>query len=281
VADCPRRILAIVDQAVVLTEDACLLCAHCYAVCPANAVAFDSDRLQAPTFRTFAPPEQVFDAQRIDATMLAGAALSRRSIRRFQDTPVSREALADLVEFAATAPSGSNSRNWEFSVVSTAAGVAAVRARLVAFYRRLNRLAGNPIVRALSVPVTGKRLLDYHRLRRVRIEFMVRQADAGRDLFFWGAPALIVVHSGPDGSTPLEDAQYAAYNITLLAHALGLGTCFIGYAREAVNRDARLKTLLGIPRRHKAHAVLAVGHPDVSYARLPLRKNFQVNWVEA
>jgi len=111
------------------------------------------------------------------------------------------------------------------------------------------------------------------------MEFMLRQADAGRDVFFWGAPAAIVVHSGMNASAPLEDAQYAAYNITLLAHALGLGTCFIGYAREAINRDAKLKAMLDIPQRNKVHAVLAVGYPDVRYQRLPLNKNFRVSWV--
>ena len=30
--------LAVVDGAVVMTQDNCMLCSHCYAVCPANAV---------------------------------------------------------------------------------------------------------------------------------------------------------------------------------------------------------------------------------------------------
>jgi nitroreductase len=89
---------------------------------------------------------------------------------------------------------------------------------------------------------------------------------------FHGAPAAIVVGSVPGGSCPAEDALLATQNILLGAHALGLGTCLIGFAVSAMARDARIKDLLGIPRRESVHAVVAVGHPAVAYQRLTGRK---------
>jgi nitroreductase len=92
------------------------------------------------------------------------------------------------------------------------------------------------------------------------------------------APALIIVHGAAEGSTPLEDAQYASYNITLLAHALGLGTCYIGYAVESINRSAAIRRYLGIPSGNRVLAVLALGYPDTGFERHALRKKYSLRF---
>mgnify|MGYP000296720865 CR=1 FL=1 len=42
---------------------------------------------------------------------------SRRSVRKFTDTPVSREEIRNLLEMAILAPSASNLQPWRFVVV--------------------------------------------------------------------------------------------------------------------------------------------------------------------
>ena len=93
------------------------------------------------------------------------------------------------------------------------------------------------------------------------------------------APAVIIIHGPHEGSTPVEDAQYAAYNICLMAHAFGLGTCFIGYAVEAMNRVKGLRQYCKIPVEHRVHAVLTVGHPGVRNVRAALRKPCGVTFL--
>ena len=44
--------------------------------------------------------------------------LTRRSIRKFTDTPISREILDDLVQAALHAPSGMGKQAWKFTVVT-------------------------------------------------------------------------------------------------------------------------------------------------------------------
>ena len=44
--------------------------------------------------------------------------LTRRSIRKFTDTPISREILDDLVQAALHAPSGMGKQTWKFTVVT-------------------------------------------------------------------------------------------------------------------------------------------------------------------
>ena len=64
----------------------------------------------------------------------------------------------------------------------------------------------------------------------------------------------------------------AAQNILLAAHAMGLGTCMVGYAVEALNRDVGLKKLVAIPVAEVVQAVIVLGYPDEEYRRLTGRK---------
>ena len=73
-------------------------------------------------------------------------------------------------------------------------------------------------------------------------------------------------------SLPKEDALLATQNILLAAEALGLGTCLIGFAVAAMRKDPGIKRVLGIPDDETVHAVIAIGHPNVEYARPAGRK---------
>jgi len=124
----------------------------------------------------------------------------------------------------------------------------------------------------------GGALVRYRRDHMESVEMGLREAAAGNDLLFHAAHALVIVHGTGEGSTPLEDAQYASYNMTLLAHALGLGTCYIGYAVESINRAASIKRFLGLPSANTVYAVLAVGYPATDAVRPALRKKYRVRF---
>ena len=59
----------------------------------------------------------------------------------------------------------------------------------------------------------------------------------------------------------------------LAAHAMGFGTCLIGFAVAAMARDPRVKQAVGIPEGETIHSVIAIGHPDESYLRTAGRKH--------
>ncbi len=187
--------------------------------------------------------------------------------------------MRDLVEFAVTAPSGSNFQEWEFTVLNGHEKVWDFALLIKRFFIKMNRLAANPLVRLLSLPIMGKALINYYRDHYETVQMAIEESDKGIDLLFHSAPSLIVVHGSMDGSTPIEDGTYAAYNICMLAHYMKLGTCLIGFAVEAVNRDKDLKEYLQIPDGNRVHAVIAVGKPDVKFIRHSLRKEYSVNFM--
>jgi nitroreductase len=79
----------------------------------------------------------------------------------------------------------------------------------------------------------------------------------------------------------VEDALLATQNILLAAHAMGLGTCLIGFAVAAMERDPAIARFLGIPANEDVHAVIALGHPDETYLRIAGRKPFEMRVFQA
>jgi nitroreductase len=61
------------------------------------------------------------DLVRQDASAVDHAIASRRSLRRFLSTPVPREVIADILDVAARAPSGTNMQPWRGYVLTGAA----------------------------------------------------------------------------------------------------------------------------------------------------------------
>jgi nitroreductase/ferredoxin len=276
---CPKKVLVLSGEKISVTVDECMLCSHCYSVCHYNAIRFDPDALVNLSFLSFHYSEKMIAPGRFSAVELVNFIRSRRSVRKFKSDPVTKGIISDLIEFAVSAPSGSNCQEWEFLAINGRDRVWELAREIKKFFVRLNRLAKNPIIRFLSLPVAGTALFRYRRENMDSVEMALREAEAGHDLLFHGAPAVIILHSAMEGSTPVEDAQYAAYNMTLLGHALGLGSCFIGYAVESINRSAALKRYLGIPGGNRVNAVLAVGYPDAAFEKPALRKKFPLRFM--
>ena len=198
---------------------------------------------------------------------------SRRSCRNYKKGVVPRPWLEDLVKIGTTAPSGSNSQKWTFTVLATRKEVVALGGGMASFFKQLNRLAASRIARLYSRLFSGDELGNYfRRYYKIVRQGLIAWEEEERDILFHGATAAIIIGSAPGGSCPKEDALMAAQNILLAAHAMGLGTCMIGYAVEALNRDAKLKELVVIPADEAVHAVIVLGYPAERYCRMAGRK---------
>jgi nitroreductase len=270
---CESKNLAIREKTLHVLDD-CSVCGHCYAVCEAEAISFET--LRPRVFKSFPYDGAYFPPGSPDPTLVAGLIGSRRSVRHYSAKVPSTDMLDDLLECASMAPSAHNEQQWEFVVVRDGTLITKLSGRLLEYYGGLNRLVRRAFMRRLAGLFMGKKVERYYRDHYAGIERRVKTGAAGRDQFFHGAPVLIVVHSAMDGNSPVENAQYAAYNICLLAHAMGLGTCFIGYASYLLNMDRAWKKRLGIPAAHGVHAVLTLGYPAKAFTMAAPRKEYSV-----
>jgi nitroreductase len=178
------------------------------------------------------------------------------------------------------APSGTNSQCWSFTIVPDRKALLEYGRLVARFYERLNRLAANPAARLVSLLFMKDRLGHYYRRYHAQVEDALRRfSETGRDKLFHGATAAILVGTRPGASCPREDAMLAAQNIALAAHAMGVGTCLIGFAVEAMRRDRAIQRALGIPADEDIHAVIALGRPAVTYLRPTGRKPANIRYA--
>jgi nitroreductase/Pyruvate/2-oxoacid:ferredoxin oxidoreductase delta subunit len=278
---CPSQTITLQNGKAAVTGTHSLGCGHCAAVCPVEAVRVQALDPESFRFRSFDCRGDWLAYGAFNAAELVRLMASRRSCRCFDPEAVDRALLEDLVKIGATAPSGTNSQGWTFTILPNRTAVLALGQAVAGFFKRLNRMARNPLLRQGLRLIGRPELADYYRDYHPSVaEGLADWETRGLDRLTHGATAGIIVGSTPGGSCPAEDALLATQNILLGAHALGLGTCLIGFAASAMQRDARIKDVLKIPREERVHAVIAVGHPAVAYQRLTGRRKTVCRIVE-
>ena len=278
---CPSGTITMVDGVARVTGDRSLACGHCLAVRPSGAIEVGAIDEQALEFATFKGDDAWLPHGQFDVALLVKLMRSRRSCRNYTDRPVDRAAIEDLVKVGITAPSGTNSQLWTFTILPTRSAMEAFGFRIGDFFRSLNRKAEKAWLRGLLKVLGRGELEAYYREHYPRVK--QRLADwerSGIDPLFHGATAGIIVGMRPGASCPAEDALLATQNILLAAHAMGLGTCLIGYAVSAVKNDPGIKDFLGIDRRETVYAVIALGHPDETYLRAAGRRKVEPRYFE-
>ena len=151
---------------------------------------------------------------------------TRRSVRKFSPEPVSDEELRQVLEAARWAPSWANTQCWEIIVVRDPAKKKALSELLVP--------ERNPAKRAVAeAPVV--------------LAVCGRKGVSG---FYKGRPVT------DKGDWLMFDVALAVQNISLAAHALGLGTVIVG----ALDHK-RASELLGLPEDVELVVLMPLGRP--------------------
>ncbi len=263
VADCPVGAVSVLrggaGETLAATIDAsCIDCGHCGAVCAVGAVVSTSGE-----FLQWHAPDLDREAAR---SFLAG----RRSIRRYLPEPLAPELVADLLSVASFAPTASHAQDVSACVV-TGEQVFELAVLVNGYYAWLENLLGRSYLRPLLWFTAARPYLKNPRkIESVRAR--VKAFDRSHDWLFFGAPVVVVL------SAPRKNAMFgrtncviAAERIMQYAFALGVGSCWIGYAEVALRRRLSIPEQLGIEATSAIHAVFTLGRPAVEYRRLPAR----------
>ena len=285
VQTCPARTLSMDGDKAMVSGERCIACGHCLAVCPSDAVSVSalgqgSDAGQVP-MNSFSFDRSYLKPGDFDPAQLARLMASRRSCRAFDEhKPLSRETLEDLVSFARMAPSASNNQMWTFTLLPDRLSVVRLLDEVAAAFDAINAMAQNPLAR-LAMKLLGKN--DLENWRANYMESMVTRLnqwrDDGWDRFFYHAPAAMVIACKNEANMPVADCNLAAQNVMLAAHAMGLGSCYIGFAVNALKRRAEARRAVGLPEGETAHVVLALGKCKEKFQRQAGRLSAEVRWA--
>ena len=269
---CPYRALTVKDGTAIYILEDCFLCGHCQAVCPDNAITIP--------LLSQSPGNVLHEKYCVDAEnssqgtgSLIGLMSSRRSCRNFKKKDVSLEILETLVQVGITAPSGTNCQPWNFIILPSSDDITQFGTMVGNYFKKLNRMAESWLLRFVSRLFMGGGLARYYHNHYDSVKEALQNFDnTGEDRLFHGAQAAILVTAQKDASCPAEDALLATGNILLAAHSMGLGTCLIGFAVEAVRRDKSIRETLALPENEEPYAVIAIGHSKLPYLRPAGRK---------
>lgn len=164
----------------------------------------------------------------------------RRSIRKFADTPVSRDVIADIVETASYAPS------WKHTQIT----------RYIAVEGELKDKIADECTGAYAK--NGEIIKNAPML--IAVTFIKNRSGFERD----GS------YSTPkEGSWQMFDAGVASEAFCLAAYEQGLGTVIMGIFDEA-----KAASLLEVPEERELVALIPIGYPAESPAA-PKRKSVE------
>ncbi len=268
---CPQDVYELAEFAIVSHPERCISCGHCVALCPEDAIAHE------------AYPEgtiKALGARKVPTAAALGTLLrARRSIRNFKDKEVPRETVEELIRRALSSyPSAHNLSPIRLLALSEKKRVGRVRDTTVEYYRTAVRRLENPILRTLygAVAVREDKLGAYALADDMKR--LVEAYDAGHDDLFHEAPVVLVLHAPETTIMPSETAYYAAAQLVMMATAMGLGTCFVGWLAEAAARSDDVAEALALPKDHAVYAALALGHPKYKYRHAIGRSAPEVEW---
>jgi len=234
-----------------VAESECITCGHCVVVCPTGSLTHrDMPVEKCPTIQ---------ESLRITAEQCEHFLKSRRSIREYENKPVPRDVIAQLIETARYAPTGHNDQDVEWLVIDNREDLRRLRRIGVDW---LNWISSNQPQVASSL----------------NIERMLERDKNGENVLLRDAPVIVVAHADKNSLIAIVNCTIALSYFDLAAKSVGLGCCWNGYLYFIANSFPPMQEALSLPEGHAAYAFMMMGYPKLSYHRIPLRKSPRITW---
>lgn len=147
--------------------------------------------------------------------------LTRRSVRKYENKPIPKDVLEQIIKAGEFAPFAHNTQPWEFLVIQDK--------DVLKHFRHMQRSALFAENAAAVILVCGREDISFHREK--------------------------------EGWSYIDiDCSAATENILLAAHALGLGACWCG-ASPMSGPIASLKEFFSLPENVKPFSIVVLGYP--------------------
>lgn len=256
VESCPFQLIAMDNKEEVPYpkenfESICIDCGHCATVCPKGAITLSGQEAEA--FEAL-QKDLMPEFNQVDQLMR-----SRRSIRIYKDKNVERNLLEEVITTAQYAPTGHNTQLVKTIVIDNK--------------EEINRLA--------SMIVDWMRFLIDEKspdVEQFNLIEMVETWDSGEaDMIFRGAPVLVINHAPKAYSGADLDCGINLTYVELAAWSKGIGSCWAGVVRLAMEAWPPFKEALNIPVEDTCQAMM-LGYPKYKYQRIPVRNSDRTEW---
>ena len=173
----------------------------------------------------------------------------RRAIRSYQDKPIEKEKIEQILDAGLWAPSARNLQPWKFIIV-----------------------ANKDLIKETAKRVQDKVIND------PKYSFVKERAEIKEDAIFYSAPLVIFVLGDKENHWSTIDCSLAMQNMMLAAHSLGIASCPIGMSRH-LKDEKDLIEKLGFDKNYELVLALTFGYADEKPE--PKERNKDViEWIE-
>ncbi|MGD0946280.1 MAG: nitroreductase family protein [Candidatus Binatia bacterium] len=212
--------------------------------------------------------------------------LQRRSIRKYKRRQVPAHVIRRLLEVARYAPSQGNCQPWKFVVVRDVDMIQAMEDFCIGRCKKLSRSLdyANYPKGSFRHFFTRAKVKLFNRLQPNMLHPVpmtaITSIAQGRFSVFHRAPTLILLLVDRRGiGTPEIDIGICGTNIVLAAQSLGLGTCWIGFAKF-LNQGRECCARLGVEEPYEISEAITVGYPVGDPTHLVARDTHEIVWFE-
>lgn len=236
-------------------KEFCTACGHCESFCPQGAIRIESPELE--------PFHRTSSSVKITPDIVESLIISRRTIRHFQDTPISLDLVMNLLNLIQYAPSGFNLHPIEWTIVEDPVMIQDLSTATIKWLRSLNK-SESPGEYAPLLSVIPKIITEW---------------ESDKDPVCYHAPALIIAHADMMVHSAGYDAIIALSYLDLIAQVYGLGTCWAGLLQMALSGSPDTSSLLHLPSGHIPYHILLIGKPRYQAYQVPKRPPVKASFV--
>lgn len=207
--------------------------------------------------------------------------LKRRSIRVYKKKQVPEFMVRRILEAGRFAPSAGNIRPWKFIVIRDADLIRELTETTVKtcklFKRMLDYRWTNSIWRRLFAKINIR--LQPNDLHPVPFGAVSLIADGRLSLYHGASTVILIIKDVRGVGTPDLDCGIAGQNMVLAAHSLGLGTCWVSFAKLAF-KQKKWRKRFNISYPYEFVSSIAVGWPVGNPDGMVPRPTHCIDWYE-
>ncbi len=230
------------------TEERCMKCQHCFAICPTGAISIFGKNPDK-SLKTFKiqSPEAILNLIQ-----------SRKSIRQFKQENTDKKTLKELKNMLPWIPTGCNNHSLTFTFIED---MESMKKFKTFTYQKLEEtIEKNPNTDAAKQ--IKNMLLDSYK--------------AGNDRVFRNAPHALIVSSPIDAPCAEVDPIIALSYFELYAQSLGVGTLWCGLLYRCWKFAPEIAEELNLPEGYKPVYAMLFGKPDVKYERITQPEKYKI-----
>jgi len=168
----------------------------------------------------------------------------RRSVRQYRQEQIKDSELKAILEAGLQAPSGHDSQPWHFTVIQK-----------------------RELIDEISA---GSKMA----MRKSGLDWIVKLGEAGKYNIFYHAPTVVILAARKDALSPVADVCAALQNMLIAAESLGIGSCWMGFAKYYF-ADAQRHEKIGIPDGYEVFYALTLGYKPLGWKANPRQRKYE------